>query len=202
MPLQDNALLTVAELRAALAIQGTEQDAALEGFINGVSDACETLTGRRLKQRAYTAETLRVDRAWVLGIEWLDVEYPITALTALTVDGTVQTLWMPGDPGSPDAKDVYVLGARDPKHGPDRLFRPAGWPSGALVTRSYTAGYVDVPGDLKQAVTTLAVDWYYRRSRQADPVISRSAGAETITYVNEALPRTFPTQLGAYRRWR
>ena len=60
-----------------------------------------------------------------------------------------------------------------------------------------------MPGDLKQAVLTLAVDWYYRRTRQSDPVISRSAGAETITYVNEALPRALsPTLNQRYRRWR
>jgi uncharacterized phiE125 gp8 family phage protein len=202
--LQDNALLTLAELKAFLQITSSDQDAALEGFINGCSDAVETLTGRRLASRTYTDEHLHVRPEWVLGIEWLDVEWPITAMQTLDVGGTPQTVWMPGDAGSPEDRDVYVLEARDPKHGRDRLFRPAGWPLGVFVTRSYTAGYAAaaIPGDLKQAVLTLAGDWYYRRTRQADPVISRSAGAETITYVNEALPRTFPTLMNAYRRWR
>lgn len=205
MGLQDNALLTLEELKAALQITASDQDAALEAFINGCSDAVESLTGRRLASRTYTAEYLTIRAEWVLGIEWLDVEWPITALDLLQIDGAGQTVWLPGNPGSPDTFDVYVLEARDPKHGRDRIFRPAGWPVGALVRRTYTAGYgadpFGIPGDLKQAVLTLAGDWYYRKTRQADPVISRSAGAETITYVNEALPRTFPTLVNQYRRW-
>jgi uncharacterized phiE125 gp8 family phage protein len=202
VPLQANALVTLAELKGYLLITGNELDLTLARYINGVSDALETLTGRRLVSRPY-AEYRYVADEWVLGNAWLDVEAPITALTALSISGTVQTTWMPGDTGSPDTKDVFVLEGRD------RLFRCGGWPCGALVSRVYTAGYSDappatfpIPGDLKQAVLTLAGDWYYRRSRQADPVISRSAGAETITYVNEALPRAFPTLLNSYRRWK
>ena len=144
----------------------------------------------------------------VRGMDWLDVEWPITALTALSLGGTAQTVWMPGDGGSPWDADCFVPGARDPKHGQDRISRPGGWPLGALVQRTYTAGYSDappatfpIPGDLKQAVQKLLGEWYYSRTRQSEPVISRTAGAETITYVNEALPRTFPTLMNAYRRW-
>ena len=208
--LQDNALLTIAELKTALAIKGTEQDVALADFINACSDALESFTGRRLKSRTYTDEYLYVHSDAVLGNAWLDVEWPITTLTAVAVGGTDQLLWQPGDPGSPEDADVFVLEARDPKHGRDRLYRRGtGWPCGTLVRRTYTAGYgvvgppaFPIPGDLKQAVIALAVDWYFARTRQADPIISRSAGAETVTYVNEALPRRFPTLLNAYRRWR
>jgi uncharacterized phiE125 gp8 family phage protein len=206
--LPDNALVTIAELKAALQIKGTEQDLALAAFITACSDGVETLTGRRLTSRTYTDEYVYVQADRVLGIEWLDVEWPITALTALAVSGTPQALWQPGSPGSPEDREVFLLEARDPKHGRDRLFRPGGWPIGALVQRTYTAGYggtdppaSPIPADLKQAVLALAVDWYYARTRQAEPVISRTAGAETVTYVNEALPRRFPTLLNAYRRW-
>jgi uncharacterized phiE125 gp8 family phage protein len=200
--LQANALVTLAELKAYLQITGNEQDLTVATYINGVSDALETLTGRRLVSRAYT-EYRYVAPESVLDTAWLDVEWPITGLTALSIGGTAQSVWMPGDTGSPDTKDVFVLEGRD------RLYRCGGWPLGVLVSRIYTAGYSDappapfpIPGDLKQAVLTLAGDWYYRKSRAADPVISRSAGAETITYVNEALPRTFPTLLNSHRRWR
>ena len=206
--LQANALLTLAELKAYLQITGNEQDLAVATFINGVSDAVETLTGRRLAQRTYTNEYLVVAEGTVRGMDWLDVEWPITALTNLSIDGTSQSLWQPGSPGSPLDRDVYILEARDPKHGCDRISRPGGWPLGALVQRTYTAGYSDappatfpIPGDLKQAVQKLAGEWYYSRSRQSEPVISRSSGAETITYVNDALPRTFPTLVNSYRRW-
>jgi uncharacterized phiE125 gp8 family phage protein len=204
----DNALLTIGELKIALGIKGTEQDVALAGFINTTSDALETFTGRRLKSRTYTDEYCYVQADRVLDSAWLDVESPITALTNLDVAGTAQSLWQPGSPGSPEDRDVFILEGRDPKHGRDRIYRPGGWVAGTLVRRTYTAGYgvagppaFPIPGDLTQAVLTLAVDWYYGRSRQADPVISRSAGAETVTYVNEHLPRKFPTLLNAYRRW-
>jgi uncharacterized phiE125 gp8 family phage protein len=206
--LPDNALVTIAELKGGLQIKGTEQDLALATFITACSDAVETLTGRRLTSRVYTDEYVYVRADRVLGIEWLDVEWPITALTAVILSGTAQTLWQPGIPGSPEDAEVFLLEARDPKHGRDRLYRPGGWPVGALIQRTYTAGYggagpptLPIPADLKQAVLALAVDWYYARTRQAEPVISRTAGAETITYVNEALPRRFPTLLNAYRRW-
>src|SRR4030095_6804405 len=88
----------------------------------------------------YTDEYLYVRADRVLGIEWLDVEWPITALTALAVSGTLQSLWQPGSPGSPEDRDVFVLEARDPKHGRDRLFKPGGWPIGAVGQRTYTAG--------------------------------------------------------------
>jgi uncharacterized phiE125 gp8 family phage protein len=203
IPLQANALLTLAELKAYLLITGNEQDLTLASYINGVSDALETLTGRRLVSQTYTQEYRYITPETVIGTAWLDVESPITALSALSIGGTAQTVCLPGGPGSPDTYDVFVLEGRR-----DRLIRPAGWPLGALVSRTYTAGYsaappaaFPIPGDLKQALLTLSGDWYYRRSRQADPVISRSAGAETITYVNEALPRAFPTLLNGYRRW-
>jgi uncharacterized phiE125 gp8 family phage protein len=206
--LPDNALVTIAELKGALQIKGTEQDLALASFITACSDGVETLTGRRLVSRTYADEYLYVRADRVFGIEWLDVEWPITAVTAVVVSGTPQTLWQPGSSGSPEDAEVFLLEARDPKHGRDRLYRPGGWPIGALIQRTYTAGYggsdppaSPIPADLKQAVLALAVDWYYARTRQADPVISRTAGAETVTYVNEALPRRFPTLLNAYRRW-
>jgi uncharacterized phiE125 gp8 family phage protein len=206
--LPDNALVTIAELKAALQIKGTEQDLALASFITACSDGVETLTGRRLTSRTYTDEYLYVRADRVLGIEWLDVEWPITALTNLDVAGMLQSLWQPGSPGSPEDRDVFILEGRDPKHSRDRIYRPGGWVAGTFIRRTYTAGYgaagppaMPIPADLKQAVLALAVDWYYARTRQADPVISRTAGAETVTYVNEALPRRFPTLLNAYRRW-
>ena len=206
--LQDNALLTLDQVKAHLQITSAEQDAALITYINGVSDAVETLTGRRLVSRTYTDEYLYVQADRVLGLAWLDVESPITGLANLDVGGTAQSLWQPGSPGAPDERDVFLLEGRDPKHGRDRLVRPAGWWDGTLVRRTYTAGYggtgpdaVPIPGDLQQAVLTLVTDWYYLQTRQAEPVISRSAGAETVTYVNEALPRRFPLLINAYRRW-
>jgi hypothetical protein len=206
--LQDNALLTLAELKAALNVKNNDQEVALAQLIGEISDATESFFGRRLKTRAYTGEYLYVKADRVLGCEWLDVEWPITALTLLEVDGTAQTIWMPGDAGSPEDKDVFVLEARDPKHGRDRIFRRGGWPIGALVKRTYTGGYgvvgppaFPIPGDLKECVRSLAVDWYYTRTRQAEPVVSRSTAGETITYVNEALPRRFRALANAYRRW-
>jgi hypothetical protein len=205
--LGENALLTLAELKAGLGIKNTDQDLQLAELINAVSDAMDSLCGRRLKTHTYNDEYLFVRGDLLLdsGRAWLDVESPITALTALSIDGVAQTIWQPSSFGSPLDADVYVLEGRDPKHGRDRLGRTTGWTPGTLVCRTYTAGYgpvgFPVPGDLKQGVLSLAVDAYYRRSRQAEPVISRSAGAETVTYVNEALPRTFRPLLNAYRRW-
>ena len=213
--LQDNALLTIAELKAHLKIQNSDQDLAVAGFINACSDALETHTGRRLKSRTYIDDYTRIDPMQVYGSSWFGTQSPITALTSLTLfpapglgGSAVQTLWMPGDPGVPTDFDVYVLEGPDPKHARDRLYRPAGWPWGALVKRTYTAGYgsygpptFPIPGDLKEALAVLAEDWYYKRDRQADPVVSRSATGETVTFVNDAIPRRYQALIAAYRRW-
>jgi uncharacterized phiE125 gp8 family phage protein len=205
--LQDNALLTMAEFKSHLKILNTDQDLLIANFINVCSDAMETFTARRLMSHTYIDEWVRVDPMLMLGLAWLDVQSPITALLSVEIAGTPQTTWMPGDPGSPDSVDVYVLDGRggDPKHGRDRLYRTRGWTWDSLVKRTYTAGYgvpgFPVPGDLKEAILTLAEDWYYKRDRQADPVISRSSTGETVTYVNDALPRRFASLIGAYRRW-
>ena len=205
--LQDNALLTVAELKAGLKIQNTDQDLAMAGFINACSDALENQTGRRLKSRVYTDDYAYI-KTVLADTEWLDVEWPITALASLSIDGTAQTIWLPGTGGAPTDFDVFVLEARDPKRGRDRICRPAGWPMGALVKRTYTAGYgvvgppaFPIPGDLKAAILSLAQDWYYQRDRQAEPVISRSSTGETVTYVNDAIPRRFQAMIASYRRW-
>jgi len=161
--LPDNALVTIAELKAALQITGTEQDRTLASFITACSDGVETLTGRRLTSRTYTDEYLYVRADRVVGIEWFDVEWPITAVTAVVVSGTPQTLWEPGAAGSPEDAEVFLLEARDPKHGRDRLYRPGGWPIGALIQRTYTAGYggagapgLPIPAHPKQAALALA----------------------------------------------
>jgi uncharacterized phiE125 gp8 family phage protein len=212
-PLQDNALLSLEELRAALNIKhggseisGTESsEAALAEFINACSDALETQTGRRLKSRTYTDLYRRVWPDKVLAGAWLDLEWPITTLTAVEIDGTAQTTWMPGDAGHPDEKQVYVLEGTDPKHGRDRLHKTSGWCGGELVKLTYTAGYgpngFPIPGDLKQAIVVLARDWYYLRDRQHQNVLSRSLQGEAVTYINDALPRQFRALVNSYRRW-
>jgi uncharacterized phiE125 gp8 family phage protein len=204
---QDNALLTVQELKQDLNLSNNTADLLLARFINACSDALETKTGRRLKSRAYVNEYVYVYADRVLGFEWLEVESPITALDMLEVDGVLQNIWIPGDPGSPEDADVFVLETSDPKSGRDRIYRYDGWPDGALVQRTYTAGYgvagFPIPGDLKQAVTFLARDWFYGRDRQMQNIQSRS-GPEggAVAYINEALPRQFVDLIRDYRRWR
>ena len=199
--LQDNAILTMAEFKRHLKIQNTDQDLAIAGYINACSDALETLTGRRLASRAYNDEYVQIDSRQVAGIAWYGWQTPILMLTSLELAGTLQSLWQPGSPGYPDERDVYVLDSADPKHGRDCVYRPAGWPWGALVKRTYTAGYGTIPGDLKEAALVLGEDWYYKRDRQSDPVVSRSSTGETVTFINDAIPRRYQALIAAYRRW-
>src|SRR5262245_19865532 len=110
MALQSNALLTVDELKAALLLTTSVPQPQLEDLINKVSDGLESWTGRRLRSRAYTNLYLPIRSDRVLrSREWLDVEWPITALTSLSIDGEDQSRWFPGDAGTPDDFDVYVL---------------------------------------------------------------------------------------------
>lgn len=214
MPLNTNALLTLQELKDSIpGLTSSGQDSVLETFINATSDTLETLTGRRLKSRAYTNlyRFVRPGTVWhppgFVSAAWLDVEWPITALTALAIAEEPQTIWMPGDAGEPDDQDVWVLDDPDPKHARDRLYRGGGWKEGQKVKLTYTAGYGDagaiapIPEDLKQAIKVLARDWYHLRSRQAENIASRSIQGEAVTYVNDALPRQFRSLIHSYRRW-
>jgi len=196
--LQENALLTLAEARAAIKVTTAENNAELARLINVVSDRFETETARRLKSRVYPAAQMGAAGEPILP----EVEWPITTLTAVTVAGTLQTQWMPGDAGNPDDFDVVLLDTRERRH----LFRRAGWGSGvAHITLHYTAGYgVDgtaIPADLREGALQTLRHFWYLTDRQQAAVASRSAGAETITYLNTALPAEVWPVLRAYRRW-
>lgn len=207
MPLADNALLTEAEVRDALKMTAaTLPDAEAQTLANAVSDRFEAETGRRLKSRTYTDQ-------WTLvrtviddehGQAWRDVQAPITALTLIEIDGVVQTLWMPGDAGRPDDREVWVLPGDDPKKAQDRLYRKVGWALGQLVKRTYTAGYgvgaFLIPEDLKEAARATVRHFHLARDRQATNVASRSSGMETIIYANLPLPIDALPVLGLYRR--
>jgi hypothetical protein len=190
------ALLTLGEARAALKLTTAEQNPYLCYLINAASERWELETGRRLKARTYVAEYRYIELDHVYQSAWLDWEWPITAIDTLEVDAVPQVIWLPGDAGSPDDADVYCLEDRD------RLFRWDGWPEGALVRRTYTAGYGVVPSDLREAVAQTVRHFYYLQDRQQVGIASRSTGAETITYIDTPMPVEALAVIRAYKRWR
>ena len=202
MALQANALLTLAEAKAALAITGASQDPILEGLINGVSDEIETLLGRRLIAATYTGVRLDGNGQCLL----ISPEWPITAVASCSLADVAQTIWMPGDSDAPEDHDVLVRDGADPKHSRWGIYRWAGWPLGmSNVKLTYTAGYGAVgfalPGDLKEAAAELLRERYHRQTRQEQGVSSRSVMGESVTFMPVSLGPGFWRTIAAYRRW-
>lgn len=202
------ALLTLPEARDALSLTKADENPRLARLINAVTDDLEARTGRRLRTRTYTSETRRVRDSDISpdGLAWHALEWPITALTSVTVDDTVQTRWVPGDAGDPEDFDVYVLEGAGAVHGWDRLYRTAGWSPGTRVVLTYTAGYgatgFPIPAVLKELALAMLRERFYAETRMSDMVASRSAQGESVTYpIQPGLtPRDFQT-LAAFRRW-
>lgn len=205
MALADNALLTAAEVRAALKVsEVTLLTADAEALANSVSDRWETETGRRLKGRVYTARRINgTGRPHLPGLDW-----PITAIASVLVDGVAQTVWMPGDPDDPKDHDVILEAHVDPKQGPRALYRRLCWPVGVMnITITYTAGYgatgFPIPTDLLyEGLFPTIRHFYYAADRQSTNVSSRSTGDGTITYAQAPLPVEALPVLRAYKQWR
>lgn len=116
-------------------------------------------------------------------------QYPITAVSALTIDGdsvAVRATW--------DA-DGYVI--KD-----QTSIELVGYTAGYgvnNVTLAYTAGYSTIPEDIDQATVEL-VAWRYRERKRIGQV-SANVGGESVTFSTFAAPQSVNMVIDVYRRW-
>lgn len=167
MSLNANALITLNDLKESLSITDSTQDSLLEGIINRSSQVIETYVGHPIKSATYTQE--KYDGAAKIVLD----KWPVTAITSVQ--------YQTGDIGNPDWDDVdstsYAL-ERDGDRGILLLQSPIAGEDAYRVT--YTAGYTDVPEDIKQACLELCE--YTFNMKASGGKKSETLGEYSVTY--------------------
>ena len=105
-----DALTTLAAVKLEAGISDTSHDTTLEALINSVSAAIRAHLGREISRTTHTAEPYHVNARQFLLIK----EYPVQALTSVTINGQAQTI---GTDVFMDSFDALV----------GRIYRPNGW---------------------------------------------------------------------------
>lgn len=161
MPLSEYALVSVAELKEEVQIQGAGKDLALESIINRVSDEIEAYCrGRQIVTRGASTEFHTISRP---DSELLTLDWPIISVTSVHED----TVW-PRTYGesfllTPDTEYEVVKPAGLIRR-LDTGFGPTSWATGHRAVRVIcTAGYADtaaVPAHIKAvALRYAALIW-------------------------------------------
>lgn len=149
--------VTLADARAQLRLDGTEENALVTALIAAARAALEAETRRALMTQSWR---LVLD-AWPQGAVRLPLA-PLQAVIAVAIagaDGTMSTL----DPESYDVAPAGDAPRLMPKAG-------AAWPQPALrlggIAIDFTAGYAgaeEVPPPLRQALLMLVAHWFEDR---------------------------------------
>lgn len=155
----------------------------IEQKINAVSNAIEKYTGRKLKSATYTDEEHIGNYKQLLQLR----QYPVTALTTVKIDDAVLD------------STSYSMNLQDAERG--RIYKADGWtwegyltgyvgePTAPLrsIKVTYTAGYTDIPADIKDVVCQM-VDEAIN--------IQSSGGAGLKQIVQGELSYTYGSQSG------
>lgn len=185
--------LDTSAAKAQCRVDGSEEDAVIQAYVEAAEGYLEQLTGRQFRLATW-------DATWDGFPWWFDLpKAPLKSVTSvkyLDADGVEQTL-------SPSAYRVtgdYGTDEPNPTAARGRLTQAYGtvWPSARCEADSVTvrlvAGYGTankVPAALIQAQLLLVSHWY----RNREPVsISSGASALEIPFAVEAL-------IGPYRTW-
>jgi len=175
-------LTTLAAVKAYGSITGTELDTLLGALITRASAAIENFLQGAVLSASYT-ETRNGTGATALLLS----EYPVTAVSSLSVDGIpIPAATAYGQPGWWLAdRTVLLFGYR--------FTRGRG---NVLVT--YTAGFATTPPDIEQACIETVMLALKRRDHI--DVSSKSLAGETISFITAELTPSAKQVLGAYRR--
>lgn len=175
-------LTTLAAVKAYGPISGTELDTLLGALITRASTSIENFLQGAVLSASYT-ET----RNGTGGSAMLLRQYPVSAVTSLSIDGnSVPQATSYGQPGWWLAdRQLLLFGYR--------FTRGIG---NVLVT--YTAGFVTTPPDIEQACIETVLLALKRRDHI--DVSSKSLAGETISYITADLTPSAKVVLNSYRR--
>lgn len=138
------ALTTTATVKTYAGISGSGSDAQIDAIVAAVDRAMKEYLGRQIESATVTAEIHDGNGQddFLLLLEW-----PVTAVSAVSISGTALTV-----------ADYEIDGAKGLL-----FYKPGGtgfaaWPEGRRnLSVTYTAGYASVPADLALAATKQAV---------------------------------------------
>ena len=178
-------LTTLIDVKAWLGIPTgtTTDDTMLSALVTSVSAWIQSYIERQLLTASYTElRSGSGGKALVLN------QYPVTAVSALTIDGvaiTARTSF--GSAGYYLANNtLYLDGGLTFTKG------------NANISIDYTAGYATAPADIAQAAKQLVALKYRERERIGQ--VSKSVAGETVSFDIKALPHDVKSILESYNR--
>lgn len=180
-------LTSVANFKQYANVTVTTDDALIQRMISAASAFVQIYLNRTFASQAYTDV---IDGFG--GVSVQTQNYPITAVSAVTVDGIpvpagpAPTLRVGGWRGYVfDANQVSLQGYR---------FTPGN----QNIVIAYTAGYTTTPLDIEQATIEMIAVRYMERSRIGQN--SKSIGGETVSFNVKDMPASSATLFLQYKR--
>lgn len=158
-------MTTLASVKTYLRLTATTADAKLAAIITAASAWVKSYLNRDILQADYT-EILNGTG----GRQVMTANYPVTAISQVTVDAFDVTQYAIGD-----GRRLITL-----KDG--QTFRK----DFMNVVLKYTAGFATVPADLEHTVCRI-VAWGYKESDRLEQ-ISKSMGGEVVTFSQASVP--------------
>lgn len=176
-------LTTLPTLKSWLEIKGSEHDDLLIRLISAASGFIQTWLNRVIASASYTEYRDGHD-----GQHLIFANYPVTAVTAVSVDG------VPIPASSGPTVSGYVFSAiRISLRGIYCFDRGV-----QNVSLEYTAGYVSTPTELEQACIELISARYKERDRIG--LVSKGLAGETITFSQKDMSSSVRTTLQNYKK--
>lgn len=160
-------LTTLAKVKTALEITGTDDDTYLEALIDRVSEIIEAYCDREFnsESREEIFDGTGTD-------DYITDEWPINSITSLSIR---QSTLNEDDWETLDSEYYHYYGDQGVVHYLNGFLK--GVKNYKIV---YTAGYTEVPDDLEQAAIDM-ISYYYNK-RKSKNVQSESIGDYSITY--------------------
>lgn len=176
-------LATLADLKTYLGITTAAVDTELTRLLNMASQVAEQHVERTLSSGA------RTERRSGKGGNVLYLKnYPITAVSLLTIDGTTYT-----------ASDGTTTGYLINDDGMSLTLIGACFNVGVKnIVVNYTAGYTTIPDDVQHSVIEIAAQAY--REKDWIGFSAKTLAGESVTFTRGFIPDSAKAVLGLYQR--
>jgi hypothetical protein len=183
-------LTTVADFAAVLSISPVTdaQSDLFQRLITAASMFLQTQLGRFFASQAYSENRNGTGTHMLMF-----ANYPVTAVSAVSINGQAISAATPGDAGSAgylfDETTLYLIGYRF-------------WRGVQNISFSYTAGYATTPYDVEQYCIELAGRKMkqYAKGGERLGVSSTIIAAQNINYEKSDLTDTFKSLLRQYQK--
>jgi uncharacterized phiE125 gp8 family phage protein len=168
---------TISDVKAYLGITSATDDALLTRLIAAASQWIRSNLNRDITSQAYTDKLDGTGTSRVILSQ-----FPVTAVTSVTVDGTDQAA---SNIAFRDATVALTDGTKFTK-------------GFANVVVTYTAGYATTPGDIAQACIEL-VAWRYKEKDRIGHA-SKTIAGEVVAFQTQDVPNDVKTLLNNWRK--